>query len=93
MAAGVGVSDLEKVTCCLCTIEFGLTEAMSRIRQKDHLNFYCPNGHAQCYSAAKSTVAEDLAAAQARVTELEKRVAELELELETWRPRAKETGS
>ena len=36
-------------TCCNCGVPFGMAQEFRNKRLKDHLNFYCPNGHRQHY--------------------------------------------
>lgn len=42
---------LNAETCINCGVVFGITEELERQRQEDHNWFYCPNGHAQRYTA------------------------------------------
>ncbi|KKM54229.1 hypothetical protein LCGC14_1553590 [marine sediment metagenome] len=35
--------------CYLCGVAFGMTDAMYRERIRDHKDFWCPNGHRQCF--------------------------------------------
>lgn len=44
--------DPVKVNCCVCDVGFYITQRYYRIRQKDHNQFFCPNGHGQAYLAA-----------------------------------------
>jgi hypothetical protein len=37
--------------CCACGIDFGMSRGLYDARRKDHGTFYCPNGHAQHYTA------------------------------------------
>jgi hypothetical protein len=37
--------------CCSCGVVFGLTDYFQRERRRDHINFYCPNGHPQHYTS------------------------------------------
>lgn len=39
--------------CATCAIEFGVPQALYIIRQRDHSNFYCPNGHSNVFPKAK----------------------------------------
>lgn len=38
------------VQCYLCGVVFGVEQGFLQQRRADHQAFYCPNGHAQCYS-------------------------------------------
>lgn len=40
------------LTCCHdgCAVVFGMTQDMEQQRRKDHLAFYCPNGHRQYFT-------------------------------------------
>lgn len=37
------------VDCPNCGIQFAITGSYERRRRADHVNFYCPSGHAQHY--------------------------------------------
>lgn len=36
--------------CCNCGMAFAITLTFKNRKQKDHSNFYCPNGHSQHYT-------------------------------------------
>lgn len=38
-------------TCISCGCTFALPQTYQYQRRQDHLSFYCPNGHSQCYLA------------------------------------------
>jgi hypothetical protein len=94
--------EFESVACAMCTISFGVTKAMSRLRHGDQLNFYCPNGHANMWRASKvdpkdekiTNLEKVLAEVRERASKLQAEVEALRLEVEVWRPRTavKEAG-
>lgn len=55
--------------CCLCGVQFGLTDRMYRARRADKETFYCPNGHGQAYVKSEADkLRQQLQEAQARAT-------------------------
>lgn len=57
------------VHCCTCGVAFAITETYERERRRDHLNFYCPNGHPQHWPGKSDLeqLREQVAAEQRRV--------------------------
>lgn len=56
---------LEEITCAQCGIRFGVIKPLLERRRKDHLGFYCPNGHCNAYLAPAPTRDEELEATHA----------------------------
>ncbi len=40
--------DFTKLTCVNCGTIFYMQENLYKVREKDHDQFFCPNGHALC---------------------------------------------
>ncbi len=38
-----------RLTCCTCGVFFFLSQRFIEVRREDGANFYCVNGHPQCY--------------------------------------------
>ena len=47
---------MRTITCCRCKVQFGMTEEFYGIAQQrgETFTWYCPNGHAQIFSARES---------------------------------------
>lgn len=58
------------VTCYKCGLPFCVPKRWDDERRSDHANFYCPNGHAQCYTGktALERECDDLRTKLARET-------------------------
>lgn len=92
--------DLEVITCCKCSITFGMTPALHALREKDFDNFFCPNGHGQAYvRPAVDPKETELKALRAEVSDLKSKVESLTkdnhaltTELEVWKPRLDQEG-
>jgi len=41
--------DLTRITCANCSVPFWITESHDDRLRRDHISFYCPNGHFQSY--------------------------------------------
>ena len=41
---------LQDCECIVCGVVFAFTDYFYNERKKDHINFYCPNGHSQHYT-------------------------------------------
>jgi hypothetical protein len=60
------------ITCCRCSVPFGLPQYVERTRRQDAQSFYCPMGHEQHFPLGKSETellrekVHDLAAARDR---------------------------
>lgn len=57
--------------CCNCGIPFAMTQEFKNKRVHDGKNFYCPNGHSQCYT---ENTAKRIARLEAEKTALQARV-------------------
>jgi hypothetical protein len=87
-------------TCCICAVEFGLTQALEGLRQKDHRDFSCPNGHAQHYNkpevdprdAELIKLRAELVDARALIEKLQAELDTLKIEVELWKPRKEEVA-
>jgi len=55
--------------CINCGIAFAVPEYFDRKRREDGATFYCPNGHAQCYSETRVAQLERELAAKQRLLE------------------------
>jgi len=42
-------------SCCVCDVDFAMTDHMTAQRQRDGKSFYCPNGHSQSYTETDAT--------------------------------------
>lgn len=87
------------INCPSCGIAFGFNKNVERIWRESHKSFFCPNGHAQSWAEASPSEKEHQARKE-KVTELEKKLAvaeteleaakkkieELTIELEIWKP-------
>ncbi len=43
-----------RLTCCTCGVFFFLSSRFIEVRREDGKNFYCVNGHAQCYGEGET---------------------------------------
>lgn len=85
-----------KIDCYDCGIRFAITEVVDKMWRKSNKQFYCPNGHGMSYPKPKPEIEklneeiknlkEKLATALADVATQKKRVEELALEVEIWKP-------
>ena len=90
---------MKEEVCVDCGIHFGLPEEVEPLWRKVHKVFYCPNGHSLQWSIPTPEVdtlrkeikelREKLEMAQEEATKQKKRIEELLLELEIWKPSEK----
>lgn len=55
MSTQTYTNTVEIIECGECGVTFGLTEEYLKQRRKDHVTWYCPNGHKRYYNADKET--------------------------------------
>jgi hypothetical protein len=63
------IETLRPIECYSCHVTFAMTQTMDTARRRDHKNFWCPNGHDQCYlgKTEEQKLREQLEAEQRRV--------------------------
>lgn len=69
---------MKTVTCCVCSVQFGLDDVQYNQRHKDGEIFYCPNGHALVFTENK------IAGLKAQIEKLEGTIAQLQETVEFW---------
>ena len=50
LQAAVGIWPYTEITCCSCSVVFGLPDTLYQQRKTDHHSFWCPNGHQQYFT-------------------------------------------
>lgn len=46
---------MKELTCYLCQVKFQVPDELYERRMGDGKNFYCPNGHSQCFTESTVT--------------------------------------
>jgi len=73
---------LTEITCAHCSIRFGITKALEKIRREDHGVFYCPNGHTLGWPAPKRERDEELEDLRLKLIETKDKLAVAQSQLD-----------
>ena len=68
---------MRSTDCCQCGVTFAMTHEMYEQRLKDHVMFYCPNGHPQHFTGRTKE--------QQRIEELERQLKNKQAEVDSQR--------
>lgn len=93
------MADLENIHCNSCGVLFGVDEGVIALWRESCKTFYCPNGHGLSYptptpasnelkelKAEVQSLNKKLAASKVELEDKQKKITELTLELEIWKP-------
>lgn len=94
--------DFNSLTCANCGLQFGFSKEVEKIWRDSHKQFFCPNGHGLSYAGPTAKdeeltklrtevkeLKEKLTTASTEAAALNKKVEELSMELEIWKPSEK----